>query len=370
VIAIELVDDTRRFAALEGEWRDLLASSASASPFLTFEWLHAWWTHLRGSRRLAIVAVRDDEGLVGLAPLSIARGRLPWFRRWEFLGTGLAGSDYLDIVARSGREADAAQALAIFARSRRLALYLDHLPPRSFASRLAAPLSESGWSVRQVTHGVCPVISLSGHSWDSFLGTLSSSRRATIRRRLDALGRKFQMRFGRVTSEPNRQETLDRLFAFHEERWGDRGGSTAFGSEALRAFHHDATRRAMAEGWLRLYALRLDGDLAAAMYGFSYNGRVYFYQHGFSQQYRQHSAGRALIDLTIRAAIEEGCAEFDMLYGDEAYKSFWTNDQRELARIDFFPAHLGGRIHRRTVEAERAMRAFARRVISSHAHVS
>src|SRR6185436_4806281 len=163
---------------------------------------------------------------------------------------------------------------------------------------------------------------------------------------------------------------LDALFAFHQERWGERGGSTAFATPSLRAFHQDVTARAMAAGWLRLYALYLNDELAAAMYGLSFNDRFYFYQHGFSQRYRQHSVGLALIDLTIRAVIDEGPAEFDMLYGDEAYKSFWTKDQRSLTRLDCFPAHLSGRIHLRTVEAERTVRTFARRVLSINAHAS
>jgi CelD/BcsL family acetyltransferase involved in cellulose biosynthesis len=70
------------------------------------------------------------------------------------------------------------------------------------------------------------------------------------------------------------------------------------------------------------------------------------------------------VDLSIRAAIDEGLSEFDLLNGNEAYKSAWTGDTRSLSQIDLFPAHLGGRIHQRTVDTERTLRAFARRVLS------
>ena len=79
------------------------------------------------------------------------------------------------------------------------------------------------------------------------------------------------------------------------------------------------------------------------------------------------ASGRAVLDLSIRAAIDERLSEFDLLYGNEAYKSAWTRDKRWLSRIDLFPAHLGGRIHQRTVDTERTLRAFARRVLSAHA---
>jgi CelD/BcsL family acetyltransferase involved in cellulose biosynthesis len=103
------------------------------------------------------------------------------------------------------------------------------------------------------------------------------------------------------------------------------------------------------------------------MYGMAFKQRFYFYQHGYDPQFHSQGAGRAVLDLSIRAAIDEGLSEFDLLYGGEAYKSAWTTDARPLARLDMFPAHVGGRVHRHAVETERNLRAFARRVLSAHA---
>jgi CelD/BcsL family acetyltransferase involved in cellulose biosynthesis len=109
----------------------------------------------------------------------------------------------------------------------------------------------------------------------------------------------------------------------------------------LLAFHNEITRRGIERGWMRLYVLRLNGAIAAVMYGFAYNRRFYFYQHGFDAQYSQHSAGLALMALTIRAAIDEGLQEFDFLWGEEAYKSLWSHDARRLRRIQLYPAGRG-----------------------------
>lgn len=363
---IDLIDDSPAFDALESEWTELAAASSADSPFLSWEWLNPWWKHLGAGRRLAILVVRDGHQVIGIAPLSVARSRLPWFWRWEFLGTGFAGSDYLDVIARRGRETDTLDTIARFMRARKLSLHLDHLRPASLLARLTPPLTAAGWVAREVNHGVCPFIRLAGHTWDSFLATVGPAHRATTRRRLRTLERDFAMRFELVTTEPRRCEVLERLFAFHEDRWGRRG--TAFRSESLRAFHHEATAHALSSGWLRLYAMYLNDDLAAAMYGFSFKNRFYFYQHGFDDRYRPQGAGRAVLDLAIRAAIGEGLIEFDLLYGDEAYKRAWTQETRSLTRIDLFPPHLTGRIHRRTVEAERSMRLFGRRILSFNAH--
>jgi CelD/BcsL family acetyltransferase involved in cellulose biosynthesis len=365
---ITLIESSTAFAALEGEWRDLLAASSAESPFLTWDWLNAWWINVGGSRRLAILTLRDGSELVGIVPLSISRERLPGLWRWEFLGTGFAGSDYLDMIARQDREQEVVSTIADFFASRSLALRLDHLPANSLLAKLETPLAADGWIVRQMKSGVCPFISLAGHSWDSFLATVGPAHRATTRRRLRTLQRDFGMRFEQVTDEVQRREVLEKLFTFHEARWDDTG--TAFKTTALRRFHHDATSRSLARGWLRLYGLYLNDDLVAVMYGFSYRNRFYFYQHGFDPRYRQHGVGRAVLDLSIQAAIAEGLSEFDLLYGDEPYKLSWTQKMRPLSRFDFFPPHLGGLIHRRTVEAERTVRMLARRVISLGAHAT
>jgi CelD/BcsL family acetyltransferase involved in cellulose biosynthesis len=365
---MDIISDATRFAELKPEWDELVAVG-SANPFLTHAWLRAWWEHLGGSRRLAILAIRTGGQLVAAAPLSLSRARVPWFWRYEFLGTGQAGSDYLDVVSRPGHEAESIRALEAYARVQRRAIHLEHLPAGSLASRMTGPLTESGWSVRETANGVCPFIRLQEHTWDSYLATLGPSHRANVRRRLRTLESRFGMRFETVASEERRAEALEALFAFHAGRFG-KHGSTAFHTPALRAFHHDVTRRSMHEGWLRLFTMSLDGRIAAVMYGFSHGGRFYFYQHGFDEQYRQHSVGLALMGLTILAAIEEGLSEFDMLFGDEAYKSFWARERRSLVRVDLFPPHLAGRIHHGSVEAERTMRTLARRVLSRTAHAS
>lgn len=364
-MTIDLIDNADRFAALRTEWAELLASSTAESPFLTWEWLNAWWAHLCGSQRLAIVAVREGERLMAIAPFCASRGRLPFLWRFELMGTGFAGSDYLDAIVRSGYEVEVASALAEYVKQRDAALHLMRLPSNASLSRLAAPLAEGGWSVRETADGFCPFIRLAGHTWDSFLATIGPAHRATTRRRLRALEKNFTMRFEPVADDAMRQFALAKLFDFHRARFGSRG--TAFHTSALREFHLDVTRRLQRAGTLRLFTLRLNDDLVGVMYGMAFKERFYFYQHGYDPRFQAHGVGRAVLDLSIRAAIAEGLNEFDLLWGGEAYKSAWTSEKRPLTRYEFFPADLAGRVHRRAVETERTLRALARRVLSAHA---
>src|SRR5688572_4056825 len=104
----EVQTDWRGLAGLAPRWNALLADSASDTVFLTYEWLAAWWRAYARNRSLLSVAVWDGKDLVGLGPFYVdAVRRLglaqPYLR---FVGDGSWDSDYLDIIARRGREHD------------------------------------------------------------------------------------------------------------------------------------------------------------------------------------------------------------------------------------------------------------------------
>ena len=359
---VECIQSASGFTALRAQWQDLLRDSASDNPFLTWEWLHSWWAQYGAPGRLRLLVVRHGSVPIAIAPFHLVSGPLSWFSRLEFLGTGDAGSDYLDVIARRGSEREAIASIADVLTAQQLTVRLRHLPPASLAARLAERLADDGWAASLAEDGRCPIVTLAGHTFDSFLGTLGASHRANIRRRLRALEH-LGARFDRITAHDERRQMLDTLAAFHAQRYGNRGGSTAFSTPAIRAFHEDATRLAADRGWLRMYAIRIDGAVAAVMYGFSSGGRFYFYQHGHDAGQASRSAGLALMAWTIRAAIDEGCSEFDMLWGTEPYKGLWAREARTLQRLDLFPVRLGAVVQRHAIEARRGVSLLTRRVL-------
>ncbi|HVG53298.1 MAG TPA: GNAT family N-acetyltransferase [Vicinamibacterales bacterium] len=362
-MTVDCIQDAQGFQELRTEWQELLRESDADNPFLTWEWLHSWWTHAGTAGTLRLLVVRDGDTTLAIAPFRLVSAPLYWFSRLEFLGTGEAGSDYLDIIARRGSEPRAIESIAQFLEAQQLAVRLTHLPQGSLAAQLADRMADDGWTSSFTEDGQCPIINLSGHTFDSLLGTLGASHRANVRRRLRALER-LGARFERITDHGERQQMLDLLATFHSKRYADRGGSTAFGLASVRAFHEEATRLALERGWLRMYVLRIGESVAAVMYGFIYQGRFYFYQHGYDADQAAHSVGLALMALSIRAAIDEGATEFDMLWGTEAYKALWARDSRSLQRADLFPVRLGGTVQRHAVEARRGVAHLARRVLS------
>jgi CelD/BcsL family acetyltransferase involved in cellulose biosynthesis len=367
-LLVEQISEAAAFSRLREDWAELLEASESACVFLTWEWLHTWWKHLAGGRSLAILAVRRGGELIALAPfclkpVSLSRARS--FPVLEFLGSGFAGSDYLDVIVRKGSGAEARQALTAWLATRRLPLKLTNTRQGgSAAAGILAGLRERGWSAAETNTNICPFIPLAGASWNSYLASLSAEHRYTFHRKWRCLNRDYEVRFEQAHAPEQCREAIDLLIAQHNTRWRGRGGSDAFHTADLVAFHREWTQLALRRGWLRLYVLRLNDKPAACLYGLLYRGTFYFYQSSFDADYARASVGLVAMGLAIRSAIGEGALEYDLLHGAEAYKSHWSRHSRDLARLESFPPGGFGEFCRLSVELGRASRALARTVKS------
>jgi CelD/BcsL family acetyltransferase involved in cellulose biosynthesis len=364
---IETIADPRVFADMRKEWTELLESSAADCLFLTWEWLHTWYAHLSRGCRLHVITARSGGELIAIAPLMVCPPRvtrLVPFRSLEFLGTGSVGSDYLDVVLRRGREEEGLDALAASLADGGMALDLGQLRRTScLAQGLADRLARRGWQATARASDVCPFIRLSGLTWPDYLASLDGHHRGNFRRRLNHLGKAFEMRFEPARSETERRDALRAFVDLHQLRWRTRGGTTALYAPELIAFHEEWTRLALDRGWLRLYVMRLDGRAVAAVYGLRYRDTFCFYQTGFDPSYARHGVGQVAIGLSIKSAIEEGADAYDLLHGDEPYKFDWARETRELGRIELYPGSVRGRLHQNMADVGRRARKMARRLM-------
>jgi CelD/BcsL family acetyltransferase involved in cellulose biosynthesis len=367
-LRVETIVDLAGFAALRDEWSQLLAASRSDNLFLTWEWLHTWWIHLCGRRRLTILALRRGTQLVALAPLASSGTSLLGASRLEFLGGGKVGSDYLDVIVHAGAEADVIPRLA--RHLLRSGAVLDMRQARlttGSVTDLARELSRSGCALRVRRTHRCPFIDFGGRSFEAYLGGLGAEHRYNFQRKLRKLEARRDFRFECVSSEERRRELLPVVFELHRLRWSERGGSDGLAGAGVLEFHEDLTRLALERGWLRLFVLWLGAEPAATLYGFRYGRVFYFYQSGFDPRFGKLSVGLVSMGLAIKSAIEDGASEFDLLHGEETYKFHWASKTHRLGRVVAFPAGPLGRISWSAAAAADSARGVLRKLASGFA---
>jgi CelD/BcsL family acetyltransferase involved in cellulose biosynthesis len=331
----QVITEVEQLSRLAPAWQELLGRSTANEPVLSPAWMLTWWRIFgdQAGRQLCVLALREDDRLVGLAPLLRRRW---WYRpglpfwRLELLGTGETEEDavypeYLHLLAERGREAEVAAGLA-------QALVSDWMPdwhelviPRlagdsPFLPFLVEALRGVGLSCRQVVSGVASYIPLPD-SWEKYLAQLPGSHRYYVRQSLRRFerwaGNRFRLHEVRELADLAEGQRV--LISLHQERWGVQRGK--FASARFAAFHAALLPAFWAAGAAELLWLTVDDLPIAALYNFLWNGKVYFYQSGRRLDLPPGiRPGIVLHALAIQRAIATGRREYDFLEGGEAYK--------------------------------------------------
>jgi CelD/BcsL family acetyltransferase involved in cellulose biosynthesis len=305
--------------ALQPEWQHLWSHDPRATPFQSPAWLLPWWKQVAVGR-LASIALRCAASgeLVGLAPLYLHAGA--GAEPSQLFPLGIGTTDYLDVLARPGWEDLVARAvLSQLDTAGAERLEFPQLRPDAPLLRAPAP---PGWRCELREGSPHPVLSLQGTN-DLPLPRGMAANLRTCRHRAERLG---GLAFERADTDtlPALWNALELL---HAARWRERGETGVLADFRVRAWHREATGLLQAQGLLRLYGLRLRGELAAVLYCLAdppWRARpcCYYYIGGFDPRWAACSPGSLLIAHAIAEARREACA-FDFLRGAETYKYRW-----------------------------------------------
>ncbi len=312
-LGIQEIATTEGLEALAPEWARLWHRAPHATPFQAPAWLIPWWRHF-GQGELMVLCARERDEPVGLLPLYILEE--PPVRK--LLPVGIGNSDWLDAICARGREREIAAGFmaAIARRADRFDVCdLQPLPAQS-------PLLEAepaGLAAERITLEPCPALHLPQGGLEAALPQAMRQNLRYYRRRAGKCGR---LRF-EAAHPGNLGELLQAFYALHGARWRRQGLSGVLANGEVRSFHAEAAPALMALGALRLYALRLDERIVAALYGFIAKGRFHHYLAGFDPDLGKLGLGTLIVGHALEQAAREGAEEFDFLRGGEAYKYRW-----------------------------------------------
>ena len=303
------------------EWNELLTGSISDNPFLRYEYQSVWWEHRGGGEwpaaDLVLVSAREDEKLIGIAPLFISE----YEGQPALLLVGsIEISDYLDLIVRMDDHAQFLSGLLDFLASslpdnwRSLDWY--NLPDSSpTLAALKAESTQRGWTHLEEIYRPTPRIALNG-DFEEYLSRVEKKQRHEIRRKMrraEESGRGVRWVISDLTDI---EAEIDSFLALMEQDQGKAG----FLREPMRVQMRAVIRTAYENGWLWLAFLEADGQRIAAALNFDYKDKLWGYNAGVNRAYMDLSPGWVLLGHILQWACENKRTEFDFMRGDEEYK--------------------------------------------------
>jgi CelD/BcsL family acetyltransferase involved in cellulose biosynthesis len=194
----------------------------------------------------------------------------------------------------------------------------------SATSQASASIAASSRGSAAVDRAPCPVRRLPAR-FDDVLASLPSRLRTSVRSSTKKLQQKHAVGLGLVTEEDELPAALETFFANHASRWQGKGQAGAFADARRCAFYARLSPRLLRRGWLRFFALTLDGRAVAQQYCFAVDGTVMLLQEGFDFAHAADNVGNVLRAKVFEHLIASGATCYDFLAGTSRHKQSWSD---------------------------------------------
>jgi CelD/BcsL family acetyltransferase involved in cellulose biosynthesis len=331
----EVLDSVEAVEPTVVDW-DRLAAAANL-PYCAPAWGLAWFSHAAPEGAvLRVVAVREDDRMVGLGPFYAA----PWragLWTWSLLGTEIASR--IEPLAAPGARDAVAGALAEAIATGRPAparVDLNGLP----ADSPWAEALKGAWPGRRPFHyreppTPAPVVPLEGGDLDGWLGTRSSNFRQQMRRSRRKL-EKDGFAFRTATTPEEVDRDLAAFQRLHNARWDDRGGSAALtpGTDRMLA---EAARRLLPERRFQLISLERDGQVVNSQLFLAAGNEISYWNGGFDDDFASYKPSIVGLVEAVRSSLDQGYERFDLGPGAQEYKNRFTDQQDEVVWQTLIP---------------------------------
>ena len=356
---VELVTLMDDFLRLRDDWEKLFAESSACSIFSSWDWARTWCEVFLGKGRelFTVVVYRGDE-IVGIAPWFICN--IKWgpifLRKIEFIGAADTGADYLDVISRTGKEEEVANAVYdyLFVQAKKFwdVCQLRYMVSDSlFLVYLQNDMDKNHeyYSVR--LGAFCPR-ALLGTSIEEFFKSISTKRRKRFSRERRIL---YGSEGFRHISAPVREQPdlVDTFFELYEKRWGQR--------PSLKKFIYTLAKKLKDGAGVTVDIMEANGQAICGAVHLYCGKDLFMYLFGVDRAYNSKiSVGNVLVGVSIEKGIEEGFATYDFLKGTEEYKFYWTAEGRRLVDFEAYSTGIGSRLYALAGSSKKLIKALSK----------
>lgn len=315
-------------------WQDLERRIGEGGLACSWVWTSTWIKHFGDVVSVRFAVGRRAGEVIGMALLTVGRGRWGGPLALRKLHIGTAGESHGDtiwveynrLLAASADKPAFATALMDLACAEPA---WDEFRLDGFAPEDAEPFLRASAAFK-VRHAASPAFDLvaarqAGHS---VLDALKSSTRQRIRRSMRGFG---TLRTEWAETSDHGLAIFDDLIDLHQRRWTAVGRTGAFASPRFTAFHRELIPELMAQGRVILFRVSGAEGVIGCLYSFIERGDIYFYQGGLAA-YADNKLKPGLVThaLCMQACMDRGLREYNFLAGEDRYKQELATVERQL----------------------------------------
>lgn len=329
---VERLSRPPQYAVLEPEWRELADAGAPSNPYASPDWTLPWLAHATSTGEPAVLTVRRDGRLIGLAPFYL-RGAGRLVRTAQPAGT-----------ARLGTLTELPQVLAAPGQTRAvLRAVVEHwLAGPDEWDWFELPLTaQQGWFEPQWLGQGRDVRGLVQHKTTRAAVVLtlperSAGLRSALKRnvwesvkrgrnRLTGSGRPWQTTAHTTEAEVRAAlPDLRRLHAARAEMSGARTHPDVLADPVHRAFFTEAVTRMAAAGRAEILTLSVAGETVAALLVLRSRTAAYLALSGVDPQWWSAGPVTVLQYEAMERALARGDTEVNLSVGPDVSKLRWS----------------------------------------------
>jgi CelD/BcsL family acetyltransferase involved in cellulose biosynthesis len=326
--SFELVTTQAGFEALEGEWNELFARAGrDIHLFQTFNWLWHWSNHFlpapgASGPRLSIVTARVSDRLVMIWPL--VSERVGPIKRLSWMGEPV--SQYGDVLIDEIPDKTALLRDAWGFVTRKTGASVLQLRKVRQDSAIAPLLEDKGATI--VSELKAPFLDLkSAPTFTEYETRYSSGARRNRKRQRRRLEERGAITLQWLAKGPEAEAMTAEAFKFKFDWLRQRGiVSPALVDPRTAEFFADVTRADIRPAGCHVITLSCGDRPVAFEIGVRCKGRTAIHIIAYDLEFEKTAAGALLMEDSIRRAMDDGMAVYDLLAPGDGYKLEWADD--------------------------------------------
>lgn len=343
------VNELAPLSDLRSQWESLLRQTPGADFFRTLDWLEVYWRHFGQQQRLRVLIVLEAGEAVGFVPLVVRREQT---KLGPFNVLTYPLDDWGSFYAPIGADPQRLLAAALeYVQSTQRDWDLLEIrwadTGNSADNHVSQALRRAGaWRPARRLHTEIPIVNLEG-DWDGYWAGRSGSWRSQVRRnekKLASAGHVELVRHRPASAADGdpRWDLYDECLRLAELSWqGESDSGTTLSHPSVSGYLRDTHEAAARAGCLDVNLLTVDGQSAAFVYNYAYDGYISSLRLGFDPQFRQYGAGTVLMGRLLRDSFERGDRLFDFLPGSLGAKKRWQTSLAKSYRYAYCRPGLG-----------------------------